>query len=283
MIRSTIRRSIRWFTTHIPVRGRHKLADKLGALVAPVGPGVERIHGIAVEFDHRILSHRMMYYGLYEENVMNFLRSYLRPGMIVMDPGANMGYFAACCLGMVLPGGHVYSFEPSNTCLQRLRAHNDLDHVPGWTLLPMAITDVVGMQTFYDTPRVTTRGFACLEGVYDPKDKMPHPVQVTTVDAFCSERRIDRIDFLKLDIEGSELPALKGAHRMLADRRIAAMLVETTLIDHTRELVIEIDDTLRGAGFLPYQALRNGRLVPIDVLAHRELRMDVLWLPDTTS
>ena len=122
------------------------------------------------------------------------------------------------------------------------------------------------------------RGFACLEGTFDPKDKIPYPVHVTTVDAFCAEQGIDQIDFLKLDIEGSELPALRGCQHMLADGRVARIMVETTLLDRSQAEVQAMDDLLRGAGFRSYRALTDGRTVPVDVMAHRELREDILWL-----
>lgn len=280
MLQSSLRSSLRWFTQHVPVRGRLKLADKLGAIIAPQGPQLFNVNGINVELDHVQLTHRMMYYDLYEENVMNFLAGYLKPGMIVFDPGANMGYFAAKCLGMIRPGGKVYSFEPSNTCLDRLRANNDPSSIENWELLPMALTDRTGEMTFYDTPRVITRGYACLENVSAPADRIPHKVQVTTIDSFCTERAIARIDFLKLDIEGSELPALRGATRMMAARALPVILVETTLTGTDRSTTEEIDRLLRTAGYRSFHVERNGSLRPIDVLSRKQLREDIIWKLD---
>jgi FkbM family methyltransferase len=277
MLRSSIRSALRWFAGTFPVRGRLKLADKLGALVAPEGADVVEINGVHVELDHRVLTHRMMYYGLYEENIMNFLRRTLRPGMTVFDPGANMGYFAAMCLGMVRPGGRVYSFEPSRTCLAQLHAHNRVDAVDGWTLLPMALTDHVGEHTFFDTPRVISRGYACLEGVNTPKDRIPHAVQVTTVDAFCADRGIDRVDFLKLDIEGSELPALRGAQRMMSKGALPVIMVETTLTATDRAITTAIDELLRGNSYRSHHVRGNGTLQPIDILQREALREDIIW------
>lgn len=277
MLRSPIRSSLRWFAKNIPIRGRLKLADKLGAVVAPGKPELMELNGIKVELDHSILTHRMMYYDLYEENVMNFLKDYLKPGMTVFDPGANMGYFAAKCLGMVLPGGRVYSFEPSNTCLQRLRANNTIDKIEGWTLMPMALTDHSGEMTFFDTPRVITRGYACLEGVSTPGDRIAHRVTVTMVDAFCADHGIARVDFLKLDIEGSELPALRGAKNMIAKGAIPVILVETTLTETDRQITADIDALLRGAGYHSHHVERNGALRPINVLDRKALREDIIW------
>lgn len=277
MTRSALRHTLRWFTQHVPVRGRLKLADKLGKAIAPPGPELLDVNGIKVELDHAILTHRMMFYDLYEENVMIFLKGYLRPGMVVLDPGANMGYFAGKCLGMVSPGGQVHSFEPSATCLERLRRSNDHGRIKGWSLMPMALTDHAGEMTFYDTPRVITRGYACLENVGTPADRIAHQVQVTTVDLYCEENGIERVDFLKLDIEGSELPALRGAERMMARGALPVILVETTLTEKNRTTTEAIDALLRKAGYRSYHVNGNGSLRPINVLERKQLREDIIW------
>ncbi len=271
-------RSLARQLTRLPLRGRHRLADLVGAWTDPGHPLVVDRNGVRIALDLGVRQHRMMYFGLYEVNVMNFLDRTLRPGMVVFDPGANVGYFAAHCLGLVGSAGHVHSFEPSRTANGQIRRMNDLAGFSNWSLWDLALTDHTGEHTFYDTPRVMLRGFACLAGTYDPKDKIPYPVQVTTVDAFCAGHGIGHIDLLKLDIEGSELPALRGSQRMLAEGRIDRIMVETTLLDRTRTEVQAIDDLLRAAGFRSVRARMNGRTEAVDVMAHRELREDILWL-----
>jgi len=278
------RQALRALTSTLPFRGRHRLANKVGAWLAGDLHEVVTINGVHVELDHNVLTHRMMYYGLYEENVMNFLHRTIRAGDVVFDPGANIGYFAAKCLGMVGATGHVYSFEPSNSAYAHILKNNpglfstSLElTLPNWTLEHSALTDHSGTMTFYDTPRVMTRGFACLEGTYEPKDRIPHQVEVLSLDDFCARRNITSIAFLKLDIEGSELKALHGAKRMLASRCVKTVLIETTLLPHTQQLTQEIDELMRSAGYRSHRAVRDGRLVPIDVMGHAELREDIIW------
>ncbi|MBV6404866.1 MAG: FkbM family methyltransferase [Flavobacteriales bacterium] len=277
MWRAPLRSAAR-LLTRLPVRGRHRLADLAGAWTNTGTPVPTVRNGVHFELDLGVRQHRMMFFDLYEVNIMNYLSRTLRPGMVVFDPGANIGYFAAHCLGLVGATGHVHSFEPSRTANAQIRRLNDLGAFRNWSLWDMALTDHSGTHTFYDTPRVMLRGFACLEGTFDPKDKIPYPVEVTTLDAFCAGRGIAHIDFLKLDIEGSELPALRGAARMLAEGRIDRIMVETTLVDRTRGEVEALDRLLREAGFRSFRARMDGRTDPVVVLDHRELREDILWL-----
>lgn len=277
-----LRRALRALTSNVPFKGRYRLADKVGGYLANGRHEVIDVNGIHVELDHQVLTHRLIYHGLYEENVVNYLKRTLKHGDVVFDPGANIGYFAAVARGLVGAAGHVYSFEPSNAAYAHTLKNNPLPNgskkpLPNWTLEHAALTDHSGTMTFYDTPRVMTKGFACLEGTYEPKDRIPHQVEVFSFDDYCAQNDIGAVAFLKLDIEGSELKALRGARRMLAERRVAVILVETTLKDHTREVTGEIDRLLRDAGYSSHQVRTNGTLVPVDVMARTQLREDIIW------
>lgn len=275
-MKALLRSLIRWFVRTFPVRGRHRLANTVGGWAAePVT--VREINGIRVELDREVQYHRMMLFELYEENVLAYLRKRLKPGMVVFDPGCNIGYFAAQVLGMVSPGGQVWSFEPSPRCLERLHRHNTPNAISGWRLMPMALTDRTGTLTFHDTPRVITRGYAVLEQAGKPGDSNPVEVLVTSVDAFCAEHGIQRINFLKLDIEDSELPALRGAQRMIAAKAIDTILVETEVRPDRVELNKAIFNLLMEAGYRPFHARHGGKLVAIVPEHLPPSKEDIIW------
>ncbi|MBL7950178.1 MAG: FkbM family methyltransferase [Flavobacteriales bacterium] len=277
VLKKAVRGSLRWFAHHVPIRGRHRLADSIGHWAADPQTKLE-LNGVVVELDRDIQFHRMMMYGLYEENILNYLRRHLKPGMVAFDPGCNIGYLAAELLGMVGPTGQVWSFEPSPTCQARIFRLNDPDKVPGWHFQAMALTDRTGRMTFYDTPRVVTHGYAALENAQTPNDRIPVEVEVSTIDDFCLRHGIERIDFLKLDIEESELPALKGATRMLAKGAIRSILVETSFDPGSSPVNEELFRLLRSAGFRPHHVHRDGTLVLMEPErmpeGHKE---DIIW------
>lgn len=257
-------------------RGRYLLADRLGALL---GAGaVEHVTrgGVHMALHQDQLLHRLIYHGLYEENVAAYMRRNLRPGEVVIDPGANIGCFAAVALEAVGATGHVYSLEPSRTAFAALRTANP-DPPANWTVMQAAITDRSGRMTFNDTPRVISRGFACLEGVYAPKDAMPHPVDAFSLDDLCAQWGVEHVALLKLDIEGSELNALRGASGLLAAQRIRAILVETTVDADKRPVATAVHDLLVRAGYTPHRIRMNGTLAPVDILGSGDLREDILW------
>ena len=273
-----IRGLVRSLVHAVPVRGRHRLVDTVGSRIAPPAETPFRMNGFNILLDHRVRQHRMMYYGMYEENIMNFLKERIRPGDVVLDPGANIGYVTAHCLGLVGPSGHVHSFEPSPSANAHIRSCNSVADHPNWSLWDMALTDHEGSETFNDTPRVMVFGYACLSGAADPEDKVPHEVQVTTVDAFCAQQDIERVRFLKLDIEGSEWPALKGASRMIAKKAIDIIMVETSMPGNGRKIAQRIDTMLRDAGYHSFHVHRNGEVHPMEVMTDVTFREDVIWM-----
>jgi len=106
-------------------------------------------------------------------------------------------------------------------------------------------------------------------------------VPTITVDDYCQEHRIDRIDLLKIDVEGAEYQVLCGARRMLAERRIACCLFEfgQTTFDmgnhpsHLREIAGEygyaIRNLNRDAPAFPGGSSANTAMFSIHVMTPR--------------
>ena len=73
---------------------------------------------------------------------------------------------------------------------------------------------------------------------------------VTTGDLYCSEHGIERIDFLKVDVEGAEREVLNGFSRMLDERRITAVQFEYGLVNiRSHVLLADFHELFESAGF----------------------------------
>lgn len=133
----------------------------------------------------------------------------IRPGDTVLDLGGNIGTSALLFACLAGPAGRVFSFEPVfHRVLQKnLEANGAAGNV---TVVPKAVSDAVGEAEF----AVTDVG---VDSRLDPDGKggLRRRVEVTTIDRFVEEEKLDRVDFIKMDIEGAEEPALRGAARTL--------------------------------------------------------------------
>ena len=137
---------------------------------------------------------------------------------IVLDVGAHAGHFtklfAATC-----PRGHVHAFEPGSyarSILSRMRTFRRLSNV---TIHPIALGDAVGTATLVVPLKQSgSVGFG-LSFIGDPaatvRSTKREAVPVRRLDDVVRECAIPRVDFIKADIEGSELRMLVGAERTL--------------------------------------------------------------------
>ncbi|CAA9352054.1 MAG: hypothetical protein AVDCRST_MAG68-3732 [uncultured Gemmatimonadetes bacterium] len=153
--------------------------------------------------------------GYPEWEEMSFVRDYLAPGDGFVDVGANVGVYALLAASRVGPTGRVVCFEPGRQPLRRLRENLELNGLDNVEVLPFAVSDRAGTIRF-DTAAGTTGHMASGGGATE---------EATSV-------RLDDVlpegawAMGKMDIEGAEPLALRGAERHLAEMNPPVWLVE---------------------------------------------------------
>lgn len=281
MLRAQLRKGARLALPHLPIRGKHRFARVVGPLLAPSGVERVKIGRVAFPVDHRIDTYRYIYYGAYEQETVRHMRNVLRPGDVSIDAGANIGYITAEMAAAVGPAGRVYAFEPSRTCLGILTSF--LPEAGNVEVIPAAVSERTGSGLFFDTDRIITRGYGVLGDVSEPVDATPYDVPTWAIDDFCAERGVEHIRYLKLDVEGSELAALRGARRLLQARRIDFVHVETSFAESDSAKAADqmMARLLEEAGYRPHRARRRGDLVPVGTTSYADSgTRDVVWASD---
>lgn len=140
--------------------------------------------------------------------------------VMVFDVGANIGEYSVALADFFGPRSTVHAFEPSKETFAKLKA--TIGSRSNVVANNCGFSDSEGALKLYkNTDRHTLASLyqRDLEH-YDLKLDQVEEIQLTTVDLFCAKHGIDRLHFLKIDIEGHELSALKGAARMIAEKRI---------------------------------------------------------------
>jgi FkbM family methyltransferase len=150
-----------------------------------------------------------MWAGAYEPDLVRMLKSFLKPGMVFLDLGANVGYFSAISAALVGVHGRVFVFEPAPNCFTRLQ--RNLSVFPQAFVHHCAASDRTGQTWFYLHSK--ENGWGSLFNDGDLRQR----VEVNTIrlDDWARDAVIERLDFLKIDIEGSEYGALLGAQALL--------------------------------------------------------------------
>jgi FkbM family methyltransferase len=164
--------------------------------------------------------------GTYEPHLTAVFERYCRPGMTVVDVGANLGYFSLLASKLVGSAGRVVALEPNSENCRLLLSSLRLNGMSNVDLLPVA-ADVAPGWAYYAT-HVGSNG-----GLVEDDNLLSR--FGTVVPTFRLDDLVDRkVDFLKMDVEGAEGRVVHGATRIIEKDR---PIVTTELKDEMLQRV----------------------------------------------
>ncbi len=183
-----------------------------------------------------------------------------RPGEspYIIDGGCHVGRFALEAVD-IFPQARVLAFEPdpdSFAAAQRNTASRS-----GIRILNCALGETEGRAEFFRGPMTATNSLlprprSVQQPYYPPEAALAGGsfVDVVTLDTICRDRGVAHIDVLKLDLQGGELAALRGAAELLRMNAISALIVEIVFIRkyEAQPLLWEIWSYLDGFAYSMY-------------------------------
>jgi FkbM family methyltransferase len=222
----------------LPIRGKGWLTNIALQALKPNELECHPLRDVTVFLRPSQRIERWMWAAAYERDLVDLFKSTLKPGMTVLDVGANIGYFSAIAAGLVGSEGSVYAFEPVPECFARLQ--RNLSSFRWSHAYPCAVGDATGMATIHFNEHELGWG-----SLLSDKDlTLATVVQLISLDDWMLREGIRSLHFIKMDVEGGEYRVLQGAARTLHDLRpiIAAELNSVCLSrdHHTPEDVIQL-------------------------------------------
>ena len=168
----------------------------------------------------------------------NLMRKRLAHAHNVFDVGANVGVWTVL-MSKFNPSARVHSFEPNRATFNLLEVNVKENRCANVTLINAAASDREGTTLFQVPPNASIFGriVPTEQSIDDDARFLNAPVSQVLglrLADYCSRAGIAMIDFMKMDIEGHELAALRGLEPLLSERRVKAMYVETIETNHTR-------------------------------------------------
>lgn len=155
--------------------------------------------------------------GAYESEEVALFERTLQPGMVVVDAGANVGVYAFVAARSVGPQGQVIAFEPDPESANLLALGVAANGFTNVTLVERALAATSGEAELFRLPGHP--GLTSLSRSNARGSAAHVTIARTTLDAELESRRLDRVDVVKLDVQGAELDTLRGARRTLARHR----------------------------------------------------------------
>jgi FkbM family methyltransferase len=168
---------------------------------------------------------------IHERATTELFRKTVKERDMVVDLGANIGYFTLLAARLVGPEGKVFSFEPEPKNYSYLIKNVKLNNYNQVVVLPKAVSNKDGKTRLYicdyDTGHHTINKYDGIESYSRGRKTEEHSIEIETVtlDNFL-EGKTNRVDIIKMDVEGAEALALAGMDNILRKNRKIKMFIE---------------------------------------------------------
>lgn len=180
---------------------------------------------------------------------------------ILFDVGANIGEYAQL-LRENFPNAKIFAFEPNTKVYDILKKNVSKLDVQCQNIGMGPIISQDKLYSYQDSTGLGTIKKEALETLYGLNEKIEEiEFSVSTIDYFCSQNKINQIDFLKIDVEGQEMEVLKGARQMLKSHKCPIIQFEFNNFNVIyRVFLKDFYDSLTGYNFY---RLKKGGLVSL--------------------
>lgn len=205
------------------------------------------------------------------------IKAHLPPDGTFIDIGANIGSFTLVA-AKIAKRGEVHAFEPSAHHFARLSNNVALNHFSNVHLNRQGLSDKPGTATLFLPNAKGAMNNSGAASLYSSGSDMQvrEDIELITLDDYVSSHGIERIDVIKIDIEGAEYDALKGARNTL--RKLRPIVLAELDLDSLKKAGCDPDEVLNFWKALDYDVARlenSGEGIPIksrnDLRLHQNL------------
>lgn len=180
--------------------------------------------------------------GTYEKKEISSIVRFLKPGMIVFDVGGNFGLHAMIFAKHIAPAGHVYTFEPLKHIYEELTRNIVFnEYANSITANNFALSNKTGREKIYIASALGT-GASSLRKRWNGANIVQY-CDLLPLDTYVKQQKINKVDFIKCDVEGAELLVFKGGIKTIEKHKpvifFEAIPNHTKLFNYTIEEEME--------------------------------------------
>jgi len=218
---------------------RYKLLRKNTTVIA-------EIDEIKYQLDLNELIDSSIYYeGCFEPPTTELIKRYVKPEMTVVDIGANMGCHTLRMAKLVGEKGRVIAFEPMSWPAAKLRRNIELNSFNNISVERIGLSNARRREE-----NIYFRTSWTLDGGSAPDSMKKESIDLMTLDEYVKEHNIQRIDFIKIDVDGYEYKAIQGARETLKrDKPLILIELGSYTLREAGDDISELVNTLSGVGY----------------------------------
>ena len=200
--------------------------------------------------------------GIYERDVVNLILSLVDPGSTYFDVGANIGLMSVPVLSQK-PDVNVVSIEASPSTLPWLvKSHSASHHVKRWTIVGEAVGAICGEIEFWSGGGATG-AFDGIQNTGRGGAKRLIRVPIRTLDDIWQELGHPAVSVVKMDVEGGEWLAFRGALNLISATR-PIFIIEWNRVN-LNAYNIDPNELLRISCDIEYQVFALPNFVPVTI------------------
>lgn len=143
-------------------------------------------------------------------HLQDILKKTLMEGGVFFDLGAHVGYLTMLAAKLVGPTGKIFAFEPLPRNLYFLRKHLEINRINNVSIIEAGVSDIAGT-AYIELPNSRNH----LAAYLSPDSDKGLQILTVSIDDLIAKAKLPIPDCIKINIEGSEFMALKGAEKLL--------------------------------------------------------------------
>lgn len=213
----------------------------------------------------------LLFFGINNQHKENIYAK-INNGDVVLDVGSNIGE-VLLNLAKINPKGKIYGFEPVKSTFEKLGKNVSLNSFSNISLYQLALSD--NNETVYYQAKEGHSGGTMMSK--ESKNNSLDFIEAMTLDDFTELNSIEKIDFIKVDIEGFEMNFLKGALQTLKKYKPSIFMeVDHVKLIRQNSSAEELLSTLKSIGYKVLHAETNQE---INLDNQKEKHFDVYCAP----
>lgn len=217
----------------------------------------------------------------HHQGLRPLLRQHIKPDAVILDIGANAGNFTYI-FSQLAPQGRVYAFEPGSYALSILRRVIALRGLDNIRLMPFGLSDkktTLDLHLPVKTSGSVGFGLAHIgdDKAVDPRETLSEQIALDRLDDVAAREKIERVDFIKIDVEGWELRALTGGEQLISRHHPVIILeMSDRFLQRAGDSAAALFKFLHGHGYDIYRYDEDGRT---DFLEAPIIDGDIIAIP----
>lgn len=235
-----------------------------------------KINGINFRLDLSDLMAWFVYWGFSEQS-RHSLYAMAKDGDVVFDVGANIGEISLNMARIVGEKGRVFAFEPYRETFKKLKQNCELNTFSNIELIEKGLADGKGIAHMVNIDKHNSGMNRVTSG--SRASDSAATIETISLDEFVKNHKIDKIDLIKIDVEGFEIKVLSGAKKSLQEFRPKLFIeVDDNNLREQQTSSRELLDFLNTYGYDFLHASSGAAIEATDDL--RNQHFDIIALPD---